>query len=131
MAEFIRNSDDRPFFIYLAPFAPHGPATPAPRHENLFPSARVPKPPSFNEADMSDKPTWMRPFPLFDFATDHAASMAPIGGGFESMMAVDDMIGRVIDELRTKGKLNNTYIFFTSDNGFHVGQHRMAPPKEH
>ena len=46
-----------PFFVYLAPYAPHAPATPAPRHENLFPAAQAPRTPSFNEADVSDKPT--------------------------------------------------------------------------
>ena len=47
----------------------------------------------------------------------------------QSMMAVDDMVGRVIDELRAKGKLDNTYIFFTSDHGYHMGQHRLTPLK--
>ena len=54
--DLLRRSAGTPFFLYLTPYAPHHPATPAPRHERLFPSAQVPRTPSFNEADVSDKP---------------------------------------------------------------------------
>jgi N-acetylglucosamine-6-sulfatase len=41
-------------------------------------------------------------------------------------MAVDDLVGRVVAELEQKGELDNTYIFFTSDNGYLLGEHRLA-----
>lgn len=46
-----------------------------------------------------------------------------------SLQAVDDLIGNLMSTLKTKGKLDNTYIFFTSDNGFHMGQHRLSEGK--
>ena len=46
----------QPFFLYFAPYVPHTPAEPAPRHAGLFPDAIAPRTPSFNEADVSDKP---------------------------------------------------------------------------
>jgi arylsulfatase A-like enzyme len=46
-----------------------------------------------------------------------------------SMMAVDDMIGDLFDSLRESNELDNTYVFFTSDNGFHLGQHRLGAGK--
>src|SRR5215213_3533859 len=52
-------ADDPPFFMWLGTKAPHAPADPAPRHEGTFPNARLPHPPSFDEADVSDKPGWI------------------------------------------------------------------------
>src|SRR5262245_18399967 len=54
--DFLRRPGDTPFFLYLTPYAPHHPATPAPRHDRLFAGAQVPRTPSFNEDDVSDKP---------------------------------------------------------------------------
>ena len=63
-------NDDQPFFLTFTPTAPHadslqnGPATPAPRHAGMFAGAMAPRTPSFNEADVSDKPAPIRNFPL-------------------------------------------------------------------
>ena len=66
--DFIRRSasDPRPFFIYLATYAPHEPAIPAPRHADLFPNLQVPRTPSFDEADVSDKPSNIAADPLLE-----------------------------------------------------------------
>ena len=55
-----------PFFAYLSVYAPHGPATPAPGDEVLFPGATAPRTPNFNEADVSDKPAWVQAKPLLN-----------------------------------------------------------------
>jgi arylsulfatase A-like enzyme len=47
----------------------------------------------------------------------------------QSMLAVDDALGELIRSLRESGELSNTYIFFTSDNGFHLGEHRLGAGK--
>ena len=47
----------------------------------------------------------------------------------QSMLAVDDMVGDLLDSLRESGELDNTYVVFTSDNGFHMGQHRLGAGK--
>jgi N-acetylglucosamine-6-sulfatase len=60
---FIRRAPS-PFFLYFAPFAPHPPATPAVRHEDAFPNLEPWRPPSYNEADVSDKPGWLSSYPL-------------------------------------------------------------------
>lgn len=46
-----------------------------------------------------------------------------------NLAAVDDMVGNVIDRLSSRGLLDNTYIIFTTDNGFHIGNHRLPPGK--
>jgi arylsulfatase A-like enzyme len=134
-------ADPRPFFMWVAFLAPHsggprdaddpsGLATPSPaaRDRNRFANEPLPMPASFNEADMSDKPAAMR-------------NRAPFGAGrinairesyqqrLESLLAVDAAVAQIVNELNRIGKLNDTYIIFTSDNGFFHGEHRVAAGK--
>jgi N-acetylglucosamine-6-sulfatase len=128
--DFIQRAaaDDVPFFIYLAPTAPHVPATPAARHLNLFPDATIPITPSFNEADVSDKPGNMKFNPLLDDGNISTLN-DKYRDRIRSMQAVDEMIAALIKTLKQSGQLENTYIIFSSDNGFHLGQHRMFQGK--
>ncbi len=129
-SDFIRRAarDGTPFFIYLATYAPHAPATPASRHANAFPKARAPRPPSFNEADVSDKPAWVQDLPLLT-----AEQIARIDEQYRvrlrSLLAVDDLVATLVEVLQNTGQLGRTYILFTSDNGFHLGEHRMLMGK--
>ena len=119
---------DRPFFMWLGPKAPHQPASSAPRHEDVFEGVELPKPPSFNEKDVSDKPRWIRDNP--PLGPDQIAYMEELRKKrLRSMLAVDDMVGDLFDALRESGELESTYVFFTSDNGFHLGQHRLGAGK--
>jgi arylsulfatase A-like enzyme len=129
-ADFIRRTapTGQPFFIYLAPYAPHQPADPAPRHLDTFPGVQAPRTPSFNEADVSDKPTWVRNTP--PRTPGQIAQLdALYRRRLQSMLAVEDLIENLIRTLRRSGQLRNTYIFFSSDNGFHLGQHRLPAGK--
>jgi len=117
-----------PFFLYVAPYVPHKPATPAPRHQNLFPGVAAPRTPSWNEADVSAKPLPYRNVPpLGD------ADVRYIDGLYrrrlQSLQAVDEMVERLVAVLAAQGRLANTFLVFTSDNGFHMGQHRLRPGK--
>jgi arylsulfatase A-like enzyme len=123
--DLLRRSGGTPFFLYLTPYAPHHPATPAPRHDRLFAGAQVPRTPSFNEADVSDKPAPRSP--LAGTEIDDIDSL--YRSRLRSMQAVDETIARVVRVLEDSGRLGDTYIFFTSDNGFHMGQHRLRPQK--
>jgi len=128
--EFVRRSSEggEPFFLYLGYNAPHQPAVPAPRHKGRFDGVRLPRPPSFDERDVSDKPRWIRDGdPL---RQSEISGMTDLyRDRLESMLSVEDGLARLISELRASGELENTYIFFTSDNGFHMGQHRLGPGK--
>ena len=122
------GSDDPPFFMWLGTQAPHAPATPAPRHAKALADASLPKPPSFDEVDVSDKPDWIRDNPSLGHRW--TASMEDLyRKRLQSMLAVDEMIGQLTDTLRESGELDDTYIFFTSDNGYHMGQHRLSTGK--
>lgn len=137
MVDFIERAeahDEQPFLLFFAPSAPHGDgmpngrATPAPRHAGMFEGVTAPRPPSFNEADVSDKPPAIRDLPLL---TD--AQIAEIDIEYqtrlESLQAVDEGIERIIDTLAERGELENTYLVYTSDNGYHLGQHRLLNGK--
>ncbi len=126
--EFIQQSGDKPFFLYVAPYVPHAPATPAPRHAETFPGLQAPRTASFNQADVSTEPQWLQARPLL--GDQQIASIdALYRKQLQSMLAVDDLIQHVVDTLQQAGKLDNTYIVFTSDNGFHLGQHRLPQGK--
>src|SRR5918997_2174866 len=122
-----------PFFAYVAPVAPHLPARPAPRHEHAYDGIDGPRPRSFDEMDVSDKPSWIRQLPRLT-----AAQVADIDtrheNRVESLQAVDDLVEGVVDTLKKPAPdgtipLDNTYIFFTSDNGFFHGEHRIPLEK--
>ncbi len=127
---YVRSTagSDPPFFMWLGTKAPHLPATPAPRHEGAFADEPLPRPPSFDEKDVSDKPDWVRDNPRFtprwiEYMDRYQRYR------LESLLAVDEMVGELVKSLKETGELNNTYIFFTSDNGFHAGQHRLTTGK--
>ena len=132
---------DEPFFLSIAFVAPHsglptepddprGHATPAvaPRHANAFSSVALPLTPSWNEADMSDKPVAMQ-----QLRPISAARATAIQEGYqqrlESLLAVDDAVESIVGALRSSGELDDTLILFTSDNGFFHGEHRVPMGK--
>lgn len=125
---FVRQSRGKPFFLYLAPTAPHLPTVMARRHEGLFAGIQAPRSPSFNEADTSDKPRWVRSVPPLSDA-EIAKVDETYSKEAEMMLAVDDMLARVLETLKSVGQLQNTYIIFTTDQGFHMGEHRLTDMK--
>jgi arylsulfatase A-like enzyme len=128
---FIASSARRhqPFFLDLALYAPHRPSTPAPGDVGRFKDVPLPHPPSFNESDTSDKPRWLRTVPLM---TPHVQDRvrALFDRRRESLLAVDRAVVSLVQELARTGQLANTYVVFTSDNGFHMGQHRLPAGKQ-
>lgn len=112
---------NKPFFMYLAPFSPHGPIEEAPRHTGLNFDVWVEGPPSFNESDLSDKPTYVQ---------DGAVELPSFWNHgwnrrLDMTLSIDELIQAVVDSLDAKGLLDNTYIFFTSDNGLMWGEHGL------
>ena len=95
---------------------------------NLFSNLTAPRTPSFNEADVSDKPPAMRGDPLLTGA--QIANLDQLyRDRVRSMQTVDEMLARLINTLQQTGQLDNTYVIFTSDNGYHLGQHRLMGGK--
>ena len=118
-----------PFFLYVAPPAPHTPAFRADRHVGFFSDAYAPRVPSFDEADVSNKPGWLQDFPLFTTRVEQRIDFL-YKDRLAAMLAVDDMVGKILQELNADGRLANTFVLFTSDNGFLIGPHRFPRGKE-
>jgi N-acetylglucosamine-6-sulfatase len=128
-----------PFFLWLTYSSPHTnppdpnpqppsdcdrAAKPAPRDADALASEPLPMPPNFNEADVSDKPESVSSLPLLtspdiqDMARKYRCAL-------ESLLSVDRGVGRVLNALKAQGELGNTYVVYTSDNGFFNGEHRI------
>jgi N-acetylglucosamine-6-sulfatase len=120
---FIRNAGPEPVFVLFAPFAPHEPFTPAPRHMGVLSGLPPWRPASHNEPDVSDKPAWVRSLPPLT-PLDQAAVDGYRQGQLESLLAVDAAIAAMLDALSDTGRLGETLVVFTSDNGFLWGEHR-------
>jgi N-acetylglucosamine-6-sulfatase len=123
-----QQTADTPFAIEIATFAPHAPYTPAPRDANAFPGLRAPRTPAFNAAPDANTPKWLARLPALS-----EIDMAMIDNDFrkraQSVLAIDAMIGELQQAVAAIGAADNTYFVFSSDNGYHMGEHRMMPGK--
>jgi arylsulfatase A-like enzyme len=129
--DFIRQAADasKPFFAMLAVFAPHEPATPAPADYGAFNGLKAPRDAAFNEADVADKPAYIRERePLTDAQQLRLDTLYRKRA--QSLQSVDRGVASLIAGLQAINQLDNTYIVFSSDNGFHLGQHRLPAGKE-
>jgi len=125
-AEFVLARAASPWFAQYCPSIPHFPYTPTDRSAHLYDGARR-RAPSVNETDMSDKPRWMRDLPPVDL--DEA--QAEYEGKLEELADLDYYGMRpILRALAETGQLANTVIFFTSDNGYLHGEHRMRRKDE-
>lgn len=124
-------AQDKPFFMWITPTAAHtgsGKRFPA-RHANALKSWKMPQGPSFNEADVSDKPEWMRNLaPLTNKKIKALEKKARIR--LKTLLAVDDMVETIVNKLDSAGLQDDTVVMFTSDNGFMLGEHRILAGKE-
>jgi N-acetylglucosamine-6-sulfatase len=132
---FISNSASQgtPFFAYVAPIAPHDPSTPAPRDAHDYDGISGPRLPSFNEADVSDKPSWIRQQSKLTSSQISAINKRH-ENRVESLQAVDDLVEGIVNTLNSRTPngaipMDNTYVLLTSDNGFHHGEHRIPKQK--
>jgi arylsulfatase A-like enzyme len=122
------SADGAPFFLYLAPFAPHTPSTPALRHQEVALDVKAPRGGSFDEEDTSDKPVFVQEFDRLDRQQLDAADRS-YRLQVQSLQAVDELVDAVVATLEAAGLTGSTYVLFTSDNGFHYGEHRLPQGK--
>jgi N-acetylglucosamine-6-sulfatase len=134
--ELAGTPPERPFYLQLDYTAPHGdfrkPAgpEPAPRHYDSFAGAALPhdRAQGVNEGNVADKPRFIReaaylsPTELHTYRVYYQKVL-------ESLRSVDEGVKEVIDTLGAVHRLRNTYVIFTSDNGFFFGEHRLTGGK--
>ncbi|KAI9335263.1 alkaline-phosphatase-like protein, partial [Obelidium mucronatum] len=132
---------ETPFFLYISPSAPHttvgftgetaiktSESIPADRHRHLFPLEKIPRTPSFNSESVSGKPRYIESLPLLNQTTidtlDHWYRQR-----LRNLQSIDELLGSVIETLKRQNQLDNTYIFYSADNGYHIGLHRLNAGK--
>ena len=134
--ELIGTAPEQPFYLQLDYTAPHGdfrrPAgpEPAPRHYTFFDGAPYPhsREEGFNEGNVNDKPRFIREAPYLSGEEIHTYRVY-YDKALASLRAIDDGVKTVLDTLGSQHRLRNTYIIFTSDNGFFYGEHRLTGGK--
>jgi arylsulfatase A-like enzyme len=120
---------NHPFFIEIATFTPHGPFIPAPRHEKLFENEKAPRTPRFNKQADSTAPDWLRTLqPLGSKQIDRIDNI--FRKRLQCVMSIDEMLGSIRKLLNQAGISDRTYIFFSSDNGYHLGDYSMVQGKQ-
>ena len=122
-----RKVNGSPFFLYLAPHAPHvgNDSMVEERYESIWDDEIVERTPDFFEEDISDKPQTYQQLPEGTRRSALAKDRFQ-KDRIRSIRSVDDGIGRLLRLLRRVGEIDNTYVFLTSDNGYQVGHHRMS-----
>ncbi len=134
--ELAGTPGEQPFYLQLDYTAPHGdfrrPAgpEPPPRYENLFSGARLPHDRSegFDEGNVADKPRFIREAEHLSLNDRHTYRVY-WQKQLEALRGIDDGVKQIIDTLGAEGRLRDTYILFTSDNGFFFGEHRLIGGK--
>jgi arylsulfatase A-like enzyme len=121
---FIRNNRDRPWFVYVAPPAPHRPFLPEP----VYADAAVPAwdgNPAVSERDKSDKPPYVR---ASNIGLERGQDLR--SKQLRTLMSVDDLVDGMLTALRDSGQLDGTMVFLLSDNGYLWGEHGLLgkPP---
>ena len=135
--EEMRNTPpEQPFYLQLDYTAPHGdfrhPAgpEPAPRHYDWFKGAPLPhnRGQGFDEGNVADKPSFIKEAPYLSLSDIHTYRVY-WDKQLEALRSVDDGVKQLIDTLGSLHRLRNTYVIFTSDNGFFFGEHRLIGGK--
>lgn len=125
MSESIRTAPaDVPLFVYFPSQAPHTPALPAARHRALYPGLEAPDTPNHPEADVADKPAWVRGLAFTD--EDEANADRIHADGARCLASVDEAIAGALAEFERAGRLDRLVVVLTNDNGFSAGSHQWG-----
>jgi N-acetylglucosamine-6-sulfatase len=134
---YIRNRKiGKPWFLVVAPNAPHEPAIASERNDGTYAGRTMPTTPAFNEADISDKASIWQNNPLLPdecppgYRKEYGLQCKPEAqevwrDRMEALMDVDEMVSRLITVLQDKNFMQTTYIILTSDNGFAMYSNRI------
>ncbi len=121
--EFIDDTPAaQPLLLYVAPTATHTPYVAAPRHDGTYDKTRITLPPNFAEADVSDKPAWVRDLPV----PGRGGAINVRREQYEAALGVDDMVRLIDAKLTATGRMEDTVFVFVSDNGLSLGSNRWG-----
>ncbi|EPE35025.1 Alkaline phosphatase-like protein [Glarea lozoyensis ATCC 20868] len=136
LEDAIDDVEDKPFFLVAAPIGPHAnvdfemgfsSAVSAPRHAHLFNGYKIPRMKNFNP-DTPSGVNWIARLPKLN-ETEIAYNDDFQRTRLQALQSVDEMVEGIVERLEAASLLDNTYIIYTSDNGYHISQHRLHPGK--
>jgi arylsulfatase A-like enzyme len=126
----VGRTDKEPFYLSVSFGAPHGGYVPAARHLYDYAGTPLPRLPGFDEKNMDDKPRWLRKDARKRLTDRIKANIAAERRRrLELLLSVDAAVAGIVEELEDQNLLDETYIIFSSDNGFFRGQHRIVTGK--
>jgi len=129
--EFLQNASqsDKPFFMYLAFNAPHDPRQSPKEYVDKYPVENVKVPanflPEYPYKDSIGCGESLRDEKLAPFPRTKYAIKVNRGEYYAAITYMDEQVGRILDALEKSGKADNTYIFFSADQGLAVGHHGL------
>jgi N-acetylglucosamine-6-sulfatase len=124
--DFLRQKHEKPFLLYLAHKAIHGPFVPAERHKSLYSDQPVPRAPNARDT-LEGKPNLLRKIPdAPQPGPGTGSSDELIRNQMRALMAVDEGVGQILKALEETGQLDRTLVIFTSDNGYFWGEHGLG-----
>ena len=126
---FLKNSAKGPFLLEIATFSPHGPYVPPDRYKNSFSDITYPRTPAYATRADDTAPDWLKQIPELKPVEISNMENAYLNR-LRSDKGIDDMIGAVRKTLKDLGLADSTYIVFTSDNGYHMGEYSLRPGKQ-
>ena len=122
-ADLLRRGSDAPRFVYVSFLAPHHPSEPADEDEGAY-AGTLYRERAYEEADVQDKPAWIRALPLLS-ADEQAEADARNQARLETLLSVDRAIASVVDAVQDAGNAQRTVFVLTSDNGQLWREHRL------
>ena len=149
---FVTAHASEPWFAYVAPKEPHAPHDPPPRHAHDFDGVALPEPPSFDVVDPSqpgdvrdlpplsgDARSWLKVVHKYNYENmlEEVGDPSSISdarswlaeeyeGQLEDLQTVDDLVAGLLGTLEETGQLERTYVFYMTDNGYLLGEHRLV-----
>jgi N-acetylglucosamine-6-sulfatase len=121
--KFLRQPHEKPFCLYLAHKAVHSGFTPAPRHRDAFADREIVRAPSARDT-LEGKPVLTRKLAEPERANQNPGTKDEVvRNQLAAVLAIDEGVGRLLATLTETGRLNDTLVIFTSDNGFFWGEH--------
>ncbi|GAA5799922.1 hypothetical protein HPULCUR_005343 [Helicostylum pulchrum] len=135
------QAQEDPFFLWVSPMAPHGQfeigkggsmktsdPIPAARHAHLFKDVKIPRTPHFNPDQQVKTASYWKTLEKLN-ATMVEEFDETYRNRLRALQSVDEIVGTIFEELEKSGELDNTFVFYSADNGYHLGQHRAFPGK--
>jgi|SRR5215472_5708381 len=123
--EFLKKPHSKPFVVYLAHKAVHGPFSPAERHKDLFANETINRTPNAQD-NWDGKPALQRDVDGHPPAKGVGSSDDLIRNQLRCLTAIDEGVGKILKTLEETGQMDNTFIVFTSDNGYFWGEHHLG-----